>query len=370
VRTRYKKHPGSTMSTNTRRHFSPVVFLLLVALPALATSPLFAGPADKRLDIYWVDVEGGAATLIVTPAGESILIDSGYPGERDARRIHKAATEVAAVRQIDHLVTTHYHLDHFGGAPTLATLMPIRNVYDNGLFKEGWEKPSKEYLEFKADKRVVINPGDEIELKRVEGSEPVRVRCIATRQQTIPPPADAEPNEDCKDAKRQRPDYTDNANSVVLLLTFGDFEFFDAGDLTWNLELKLVCPVKLVPEVDAFQVTHHGTDTSNHPLLIKALSPTVAIINNGPRKGGQPNSLATVKATPSIHAIYQVHRNVRPGEEHANTDEALIANLPEACEGNYIKLSVAPDGTSYTVAIPAKGHTRTFETKSRLKPSP
>jgi competence protein ComEC len=354
------------MSTRISRRCGNRVIVLLVATVAtvaLAALPVRAGPVDKRLDIYWVDVEGGAATLVVTPAGESFLIDSGYPGARDAARIHKVATEAAGLRQIDHLVTTHYHLDHFGGAPTLATLMPVRNVYDNGQFKEGWEKPSKEYLEFKAEKRLVLNPGEEIALKAAEGSKPPRVRCLAARQQIIPAPAGALPNEDCRDAKRQRPDYSDNANSVVLLLTFGDFEFFDAGDLTWNLELQLVCPVKLVPEVDAFQVTHHGTDTSNPPLLIKGLSPTVAVVNNGPRKGGQPKTFATLKATPSVQAIYQLHRNVQAGEEHANTEDALIANAAEPCQANHIKLSVAPDGRSYTVSIPATGHTRTFATK-------
>src|SRR6476661_8780635 len=120
----------------------------LVLLGLLVCARAGAGAAEHTLDIYWVDVEGGGATLIVTPAGESVLIDSGYPGERDARRIFEVATGAAGVKQIDHLVTTHYHLDHFGGAATLSTLMPIRNVYDNELFREGWEKPSKEYLEF------------------------------------------------------------------------------------------------------------------------------------------------------------------------------------------------------------------------------
>lgn len=322
-----------------------------------------AGPADQHLDIYWIDVEGGAATLVVSPTGHSMLIDSGFPGLRDASRIYRVATQAAGLRRIDHLVTTHYHLDHFGGAPTLATLLTIGTVYDNGDFKEGWEKPSPEYREFKAANRAVIDPGDEILMGGAAGGPHARVRCLAARQKFIDPPADARPNDDCRDARRQRPDYTDNANSIVLLLSFGDFDFFAGGDLTWNQELKLVCPVMLVPEVDAFQVTHHGSDTSNPPQLLRALSPTVAVVNNGPRKGGQPNSFATLKATPSIRAIYQVHRNVRPGEEHANTDAALIANATEGCEGNYIKLSVAPDAQTYRVTIPATGHSGVFATK-------
>lgn len=342
-----------------------LILLTILATQVVLAPTVRAGPADKRLDVYWVDVEGGGATLIVTPAGESVLIDSGYPGERDAKRIFDAATS-AGVKRIDHLVTTHYHLDHFGGAATLATLMPIGTVYDNGLFKEGWEKPSKAYLEFKTEKRVVLSPGDRVPLRQSEpAAQGLRLICLAARQKTIPAPPDAAPNDDCATARRQRPDYGDNANSIVLLLTFGDFRFFHGGDLSWNQELKLVCPVNLVPAVDVYQVNHHGQDTSNHPLLIAALSPTVAVMNNGPRKGGQPRSFATLKQQPSIRALYQVHKNVKPGEEHANTAEERIANVNEACRANLIKLSVAPDGRSYTVSIPAAGHERTFRSRGQ-----
>jgi beta-lactamase superfamily II metal-dependent hydrolase len=343
-----------------------VVIAVVVALlgQALLASIAHAGAADKRLDVYWVDVEGGGATLIVTPTGESVLIDTGFPGDRDANRIFDVATK-AGLKQIDHLVTTHYHLDHFGGAATLATLMPIRNVYDNGLFKEGWERPSKEYLEFKAEKRVVLSPGQTIPLtpQTDEKALPLRIECLAARQKTIPAPPDASMNPECAQARRQRPDYGDNANSIVLLLTFGDFRFFDGGDVSWNVELKLVCPFKLVPTVDVYQVNHHGQDSSNNPLLVSALAPTVAVMNNGPRKGGQPRSVATLKAQPSIQAFYQVHRNIKPTEDAANTTDELIANLDEACQGNFIKMSVEPDGRSYTVSIPATGHSRTFRTR-------
>ena len=337
---------------------------LIVTLLALPAQRLYAGTTDNRLDVYWVDVEGGGATLIVTPAGESVLIDSGYPGERDAARIFDVASRVAGLKQIDHLVTTHYHLDHFGGAATLAALIPIRNVYDNGLFKEGWERPSREYLEFKAERRVVLNPGDDIPLRKgAEESPSLRIQCLAARQKTIAPTTDAPLNEDCAQARRQRPDYGDNANSIVLLLTFGDFRFFDGGDVSWNIELKLVCPVRLVPPVDVYQVNHHGQDSSNHPLLIAALSPTVAVMNNGPRKGGQPRSVAALKAQPSIRAYYQVHKNVKPAEDAANTADEFIANLDEQCRGNFIHMSVAPDSRNYTVSSPATGHARTFTTR-------
>ena len=349
------------------QHFGRLIRVACLAL-ALTARTAWAGAADKRLDVYWVDVEGGAATLVVSPAGESLLVDCGFPGERDAGRVHHVAAEVAGLKKIDRLVTTHYHLDHFGGAPTLAKLMPIGTVYDNGDFKEGWEKPSKEYREFPADKRVVLNPGDRLPFADGGSASPgLEVRCLAARQTFVDAPAGATADPACRDAKRQRPDYTDNANSIVLLLTFGDFRFYDGGDLTWNNELKLVCPVRLVPPVDVYQVTHHGNDASNPPQLIAALSPTVAVINNGPRKGGQPKTFATLKAAPSIRAIYQLHRNLVPGQDQANTEDTYIANVKEQCEGNYVKLSVSPDSRSYTVSIPATGHTDTFETKAALR---
>src|SRR5690348_3934296 len=107
-------------------------FVSGVLLSLVMSRYCLAGQSDHRLDIYWIDTEGGAATLIVTPVGEAALIDSGNPGGRDSKRIADVAFNVAGVKQIDHLITTHYHTDHFGGAAELATALPIRVVYDNG----------------------------------------------------------------------------------------------------------------------------------------------------------------------------------------------------------------------------------------------
>lgn len=324
-----------------------------------------AGSGDGQLDVYWIDVEGGAATLMVMPSGESLLVDSGNPGRRDAQRIFDVAAKVAGLKRIDHLVTTHYHRDHFGGAATLSGFIPIGSVYDNGEFAGGVERPDKEYLEFPAERRVVLNPGDELPLAPANGVDRLqpRVRCLAARGQFVASETGTEPNDAvCAEFRPKDRDGSDNANSIVLLVSFGDFRLFDAGDLTWNMEQKLVCPSNLIGEVDVYQVTHHGLDASNNPLVARSLKPTVAVMNNGVTKGCEPETVATLRETPSIQAIYQVHRNLVPGSK-TNTADEFIANEAETCDGNYIQLSVHPDGGSYTLSIPATSHKRTYETK-------
>lgn len=319
-----------------------------------------AGKDDGRLDIYWVDVEGGAATLIVTPAGESVLIDTGNPGPRDAPRIFDVAVKTAGLRRLDHLIVTHYHRDHFGGASQLAQLIPIGTVYDNAEFEGQREFPTKDYKEFKADKRVQINPGDELKVKQPDAGK-LSFRCLAARQKVAG--SGGEKNECCQGAQQKPIDLSDNANSIVTLLEFGPFRFFDGGDLTWNIEEKLACPANLVGKVDVYQVGHHGLDLSNNDVLIKSLEPTVAVMNNGTTKGCEPMTFATLKETPSIKAIYQMHKNLRPDGVKNNSPDEFIANHEKDCKGSHIKLSVAPDGKSYTVSVPSTGHERTYEVR-------
>jgi beta-lactamase superfamily II metal-dependent hydrolase len=335
---------------------------LVLAFGTLGLSNACGKVADRRLDIYWIDVEGGAATLIVTPRGGSLLVDTGYPGHRDADRIVKVATRVAGLRQLDHVIITHYHVDHFGGAATLHSVLPIKHLHDNGIFEGSVDRPDQAYLDLKLE-RSVISPGDVILSEpSSQGIPALTVRCLGARQQAMAAASDAEPTPGCADAAPRPVDNTDNANSVVTLVTFGNFQFFDAGDLTWNLEKNLVCPTNRVGRVDVYQTTHHGMDVSNHPLVIRALAPTVAVFNNGATKGCEPQTFYTLKATPSVEAVYQMHRNLR-GDGSPNTDEQHIANDTRQCEANFIQLSVDSTAATYTVHIPAKKHTRTFHTR-------
>ena len=134
--------------------------------------------------------------------------------------------------------------------------------------------------------------------------------------------------------------------------------------MTWNVEARLVCPVNRAGIVDVYQVNHHGLDVSNNPLLVHSLAPTISVMNNGPRKGTAKATVETLKSSPGIRAMYQLHKNLREDRENNTTDDC-IANLEEKCAGNYIKLMVAPDGKNYTVSIPATGHKRTYETRPK-----
>ncbi len=343
----------------------PRVFVVWMIFLA-AFSNVSNGAEPGQLDIWWVDTEGGGATLIVTPSGESILIDTGNPGVRDADRITRCATREAGLKRIDHLVTTHYHRDHFGGAATLSTMIPIGHVYDNGEFEGMPEHPDKAYKEFKCDKRSVIAPGQSLELKQTKDGPAVKLLCLAARKLYIDPElVGAKDNQAIGSGHKPKDrDGSDNANSIVMLLSFGDFRFLDAGDLTWNQEALLVHPRDLVGPVDVYQVTHHGLDASNNPVVLKTVKPTVAIMNNGHTKGCAPDVFADLKGTSSIQAIYQVHKNLRADGTMNNTVDEMIANHsgPEECQGHPLNVRVQADGSRYTVSVPSTGHSAQYKT--------
>jgi len=321
--------------------------------------------SDKTLDIYFIDVEGGAATLIVTPQKESLLMDCGWKRDdrRDASRINHVARDLAGLSQIDYFVVSHFHTDHFGSITQLSQMIPIKRFYDHAVMKESQDYDKELYLGYQkasAGKRRTLRPGDVIPLRR--GNIPLKLTCVVADGKVTSKAvaAGAKLNPLCKEGKLQEDDPSDNAKSIGLLLSFGKFEFLDCGDLTWNIEHKLVCPKNRIGRVDLYMVTHHGMNISNNPALVRAIQPIVTVMCNGPRKGGHPDTVALLKSIPSIQANYQLHRNVETSEAE-NTDRAHIANWDENCQGEFIKASVAPDGESYTVTIGASGTPQKFQ---------
>ncbi len=341
-----------------------------------AASAVFAGQKDKTLDVYWVDSEGGGSTLIVTPNDESVLIDTGNPGGRDPARI-VAAAKAAGLTKIDYVLLTHYHIDHFGGGAEVAQQLPVGTIFQravpagdpDGRTPTTFPKQIQPWNEIAA-KRAALAPGVLIPLHAVSGGPKLELKCVAADKKAIEPTAAqlkvTNPLTSGEPAKPIPP--TDNDNSAAFVLTFGGFKFFDGGDLTWVYEGRLVTPHNVVGTVDVYQTDHHGLNVSNNPVLIQSLAPTVVVMNNGPRKGGTPEAFAAIRSAKGIETLFQVHKslNVEPA---VNTPDNLIANLEEAkpadkCTGNFIKMSVAPDGKSYTISIPSNGTSKTYKTKS------
>lgn len=338
---------------------------ILPGVLALAAATAVAAP-ERGLEIYWVDVEGGGATLVVTPARESVLIDTGFPGDRDANRIHRVATQAAGLTRIDHVIVTHFHIDHFGGLASLARLMPVGTLHERYLASapdaERAQPQLEAYKKLAIERRSVVQAGGRVELKTEPGTAPLRLEFLGASGQFVEPRAPGG-NALCKPQPPREPDPSDNKNSVVSLVTFGRFRFFDGGDLTWDSEAALVCPRDRVGPVDVYQSNHHASDTSNNPLLLQTLRPTVAVVNNGPRKGGEAASLKALRELKELRGLYQVHRSLRVPD--GNTDADRIANAEESCDAHFIKLSVEPDGSAYTVWVPPTGHRKSYRTRTR-----
>lgn len=307
---------------------------------------LFAAP--KALDIYFVDVEGGQATLIVTPSGQSILVDAGWPGynKRDALRIQEAAKH-AKVKQIDYFVLTHYHTDHVGGVAQLIEKIPVKNFVDHGPNNE--QGKSADELSAMYDKAVatghhiVVKPGDKIPLKGVD------VTVVQANGEHIAQalPGGGQPNPLCAEAPKFPNDPSENARSVGFVLQFGQFRFVDLGDLTSAKELGLACPNNLIGPVSVYLTTHHGLDQSNAKAIVHALHPKVAIMNNGAKKGGSPSAWQIIRSSPGLQDMWQGHFAMAGGKEN-NVPDSMIANLEEQCGGRYLKLSANQDG-SFTI---------------------
>jgi competence protein ComEC len=329
--------------------------------------------AQKPLEIYSVDVEGGQATVLVSPSGEALLIDAGFPGARDADRIVAVLKEVGA-RQIDYFLNTHFHGDHFGSIPDLLTRIPIRNFVDSGTIAETGKQAVTSFQTYakarESGRHIVAKPGDKVPVKGVE----VQVVISGGTPIAKPLPGAGAPNSLCRDIKPQEIDTTEDARSVGYLITLGRFRMIDLGDLTWNKENELACPNNLVGTVDLYLSTRHGLNGSGSPALVHALRPRVAVINNAGRKGASREHFLTIKSSPGIEDVWQLHYSLPrpgiprllettdPGGPELNTQEPLIANPDDTTE-HYIKISARPDG-SFTIKNARTGLTKEYKSRA------
>ncbi len=368
----------------------PLAFLSALALSA--TLVVAQTRTGKALDIYVIDVEGGNAQLWVTPSGESVLIDSGNGGAaavRDADRIMAAARD-AGVTQIDHLITTHYHGDHIGGLPELATRIPIKEFIDHGANVQPGAQIDPVLQQYAAlhakAKHTVAKAGDKIPVSGLDW----RIVSAAGQVLKTPLPGGA-PNPYCASFKRHDVNpvsggplgNTEDEQSVASYVTFGKFRILYLGDFTWNQEFELMCPNNRIGTVDLFVVSRHGQPSSNSEVLVHAVRPRVTIMNNGSRKGGQPAAMNILLNSPRLEDLWQIHFALLGGQEYtvpgifiANVEDTAtvpVAPMTLPQQGTqpppapqhtgpayWIKVSARTDG-SFTVANSRNGFNKTYK---------
>ena len=342
---------------------------LCITVVAVATLGLVPTHGQEVLQVYFVDVEGGQATLVVSPSGASLLIDSGFPGERDAGRIAVAVKD-AGIEQIDYHMITHLHADHLGSTPVLVTRIPILNYVDVGTPTEPNSQSAGAYQAYAGVRNnghhILAKAGDRIP---VDGLD-VRIVIAGGVVLTEPLPGAGEPNPLCRGFTALPRDESEDARSVGVVIRHGNFSMVDLGDLTWNKEHDLACPDNLVGTVDLYLSTRHGLNGAGLPALVRGMKPRVSVINNGGTKGASPEHFRTIQGSPGLEDIWQLHYSMprdgipqlhetsRPGGPDLNTSEPLIANLDDTT-AHYLKLTARADG-SFVVLNPRNGHTKEY----------
>jgi len=339
------------------RSLLPSLFLRALACALLSAAAL--GSESKPLQIFFIDVEGGQATLMVTPSRQAILIDTGWPGfdGRDAGRIVSAA-KTAGVNGIDYVLITHFHRDHVGGVAQLAAQIKVGTFIDHGPNMEDGDDPRQDFAAYEKvasrSKRLVVKPGDQIPMKDIS----VQILTAAGEHLSAPLPGAGQANSLCASEPEAAVDSTENARSIGTLITFGKFRFLDLGDLTKRKERELVCPNNLIGAVDLYLTTHHGLNQSNAKVIVDAIHPRVSIMNNGAHKGGSPDAWETIRNSPGLQDLWQLHYALDSDKAH-NVSEMFIANLDEKCEGKYIHVTAEPNGT-FTILNSRNGYKKTY----------
>ena len=363
------------------------VAFITVLILTVGVLGLFAQTSTGTLNIYYVDTEGGQSTLFVAPSGESLLVDTGNAGDRDLGRIVDTL-KAAGVQRIDHMWTTHYHGDHVGALLALAKQFPMMHFYDHGKPHPNDRIVSAPYLtsyeELSQGKRTIVKPGDKVKMSGLD------ITAVASANQFIRSnlPGAGRPNASCAGVqKKDESAYVDadNGESAGFVMSFGRFRTVDLGDLTWNGELDLMCPTNRIGTVDLYLTSHHGLAKSGAPALVHALQPRVAVMNNGTRKGAEPDTFKVLNDSPGLEDLWQLHWSYNMGLDNraatfiANVDDnATIASVLTGAQAQQagpprggsgaaahspaylIKVSAQQDGT-FTVTNTRNGFSKTYK---------
>ena len=329
-----------------RKHLAAAFLLtLFFACLAVAGTPR-VWAAKGKLQIYFIDVEGGQSTLFVTPSGQSLLIDTGWANHagRDADRI-VAAAKHAGLGKIDYVLLTHYHGDHTGGVPQLAARIPVGTFIDHGPLGEtspGTTKIWQAYQDVLATgkyKHIVPHPGDVLPISGMKATVVSGDGQLIDRSL----PGGGQKNEYCNVQDTWPQDTSENSRSLGLLIDFGKFKLLDMGDLTWDKDKQLMCPVNKLGSVDILVLPNHGMVPSSSHALVDGLHSRVVLMNNGAAKGGTIPALDMVRQAPGLETLWQLHYADKSGEH--NTAAEYIANLQGADGGNYIQVTAKRNGS-------------------------
>lgn len=321
---------------------------LLVAALLMATPLAFAQKNQKSgdLKIYFADVEGGQATLFVPPTGENLLVDAGWPGAANADKI-VALTKIAGVSKIDNLLITHYHIDHVGGVPDVAARIPVGRFIDHGVNRETDDKvtvtSSQNYQNLLAHghyAHLTAKPGEILPLTGMH------VEVVSADGNVLDKPlaGAGATNAACASSILKPAENTENDRSIGMMITFAKLRIADLGDLTWNKERLLMCPVNKLGKVDVYIVSHHGFDRSSSPALLNAIAPRVAIMDNGATKGAEAGAWDIVDHSPRLKDLWQLHTAIHTDAAH-NSNDSRIANLTGTDAFHYLVLTVHPSGS-------------------------
>jgi beta-lactamase superfamily II metal-dependent hydrolase len=331
---------------------------MISRLAALAFATFTLVQTARTLDIYFIDVEGGQSTLVVAPSGQSLLVDTGFPGRdgtfqsqagdahqaRDANRI-AAAVRDAGLERIDFLLITHFHADHDGGAPELAALVPIGTFIDHGTVPAEAEQTSRGTLAAfqryaavrEKGRHLEPKPGDRLPLNGVDAT--VVSAAGATLTKALDGAGTANPS--CSTPRPPQEPH-ENPRSTGIVLQFGRFRFIDLGDLTGPPLYALFCPNDLLGPADVYLLPHHGGLDTADPAVIGAVPPRAAMINNGAVKGGASDTFAVLHGVRGIGDVWQLHRSRNEGAQ--NFADEHIANLDETTS-YWIKVTAKEDGS-------------------------